>query len=98
MRTLLLTRRRLLRAGLVLLLLALLCGLVFLLMAGEALLLRRYAPELLEDPDFWRNWQLMTALSDGAGGILPVEGAADPAVAALAEGPGSVQEVLAPGG
>ena len=89
-----LTRRGLLRAALYLALLLLLCALTFLLAAGEALLVRRYAPELAGDPEFWRNQQLLTTLS---GGVLPGEPAADPAVQALADGAEKAAEVFAQG-
>ena len=85
------TRRGLLRAACILLALALLTALVLLLAAGQALLLRRFAPELAQDPDFWRNWQTLTALS---GGGPPGEPAADPAVQALAEGAGRAADVF----
>ena len=56
--------------------------------------MRRYAPELAGDPEFWRNQQLLTTLS---GGVLPGEPAADPAVQALADGAAEAAEVFAQG-
>ena len=87
-----LTRRGILRVFAVLLAALLLGGLLFLLAAGEALLLRRFAPELVQDPEFWRSQQLLYTLSSGG---LFADGAADAGVSAVFAGTAEAQEVSA---
>ena len=61
--------RKLLRAALILLLAALAAAAAFAFAAAEAWLIRHYAPELADDPDFWRRMSMLGAFSPSEQGV-----------------------------